>query len=439
VLVELLGRGGMAEVYRATDRVLDRSVAVKVFRAFPDLVARHRFDDEARALARLSHAGLISIFDVGMVDDRAYLAMQLVEGESLQSRLLSGPLSVADTVRLGGQLAEALAHAHGRGVVHRDVKPSNILLDGDNLPYLTDFGIALLTGATRMTSADEIIGTPAYLAPEQVLGADVGPAADVYALALVLLECLTGEIEYPGGSKLEVAVARLNRSPRMPAGLPRGLADLLAAMTASDPDVRPTAQQCARQLPAMLNPAVTAPRPAETTVVPIDARVALPGSAQAPASVRAAIGTATTVPVTSGSTTRRWWPLTAAAIGIATVAAGLVLVLVATDPQLTTGRPPTGAAGGTPSSQGAAGATGNQPSASGTGGAAASGAPAVTLLVSGHPDRTTVAPVPVRDVPATRGPQGPAQGNGNGKADSGNGNGKKHQSEPVGPPRPTHP
>jgi serine/threonine protein kinase len=191
---------------------------------------------------------LVSVFDVGLVSDRPYLVMQLVDGDSLACRLLDGPLPVEDTMRIGAVLADALAHAHRRGVVHRDVKPSNILLDAENMPYLTDFGIALLSGSTRLTSADEIIGTPAYLAPEQILGEPIGPPADVYALGLVLLECVTGEMEYSGGTRLEAALARLHRPPRVPATLPDELADLLRAMTDKEPCRRPTAEECAQRL-----------------------------------------------------------------------------------------------------------------------------------------------------------------------------------------------
>ncbi|HVV18081.1 MAG TPA: serine/threonine-protein kinase, partial [Pseudonocardiaceae bacterium] len=247
-LVELLGRGPATEVHRAHDHTLDRPVAVKVFAAPLDEAAERRFDHEARALARLSHPGLVSLFDVGVVVSRPYLVMQLVEGESLASRLLSGPLPLADTLRIGDVLADALAHAHSRGVVHRDVKPSNILLDGENMPHLTDFGIALLTGTNRLTSTNEIIGTPAYLAPEQILGAEVGPAADVYALGLVLLECLKGDMEYSGGTRLEAALARLHRRPVIPATLPAGIAELLRSMTAAEPGSRPSAEECARRL-----------------------------------------------------------------------------------------------------------------------------------------------------------------------------------------------
>lgn len=250
-LGDSLGFGGTADVYRAHDLLLDRPVAVKIFIPHIDPLAQQRFDDEAHALARLSHPGLVSIFDVGTHRNRPYLVMRLVEGETLQSRLLTGPLPPADISLLGARLAEALAHVHGRDLVHRDIKPSNILLDADNLPYLTDFGIALLAGATRLTASNEVIGTPAYLAPEQVLGRDIGPAVDIYALGLMLLECLTGELEYPGANKVETALARLHRPPRIPTDLPVEFASLLVAMTATEPAHRPTADRCAQRLRTM--------------------------------------------------------------------------------------------------------------------------------------------------------------------------------------------
>jgi serine/threonine protein kinase len=244
-LVTPLGQGAMANVYRAVDNRLDREVAVKLFHPGQDAAVRSRFGAEAQALARLSHPGLVSIFDAGVEGDRPYLVMQLVDGESLRDRLLAGPLDYDDVVLLGARLATALAHVHGNGIVHRDIKPSNIVLDHNGSPHLADFGIALLLDAARMTGSNEIMGTAAYLSPEQILGADVGAAADVYSLGLVLLECMTGELEYPGVSKVESALARLHRSPKMPDGIPAVLGELLSAMTARQPADRPVAGDCA--------------------------------------------------------------------------------------------------------------------------------------------------------------------------------------------------
>jgi serine/threonine protein kinase len=295
-LGELLGRGAMADVYRGHDKMLDRPVAVKLFRLDPDPMTRRRFHDEARALARLSHPGLVGVYDVDTHHGRPYLVMQLITGQSLQTRMLAGPMEAGQVREIGTVLAGALAHAHSRGVVHRDVKPSNILLGDDGEPYLGDFGIALVLGAARLTKTNEIIGTPAYLAPEQVLGEDVGPGVDVYALGLVLLECLTGEIEYFGGTEVEIALARLHRSPRIPTGLPYDLAGLIGAMTATDPAERPTAAQCEHHLGA-----------APTTGL---------ATSRLPA-----------VGALIGATTSRWRPLAAAGVGLAALGTGLALSL----------------------------------------------------------------------------------------------------------------
>jgi serine/threonine protein kinase len=257
-LDEPLGKGAVANVYRAVDVRLDRKVAVKVFHPGQENVVRARFGAEARALARLSHPGLVGIFDAGVDDDRPYLVMQLVDGESLRERLLGGPLSTGEVLTLGARLAAALAHVHTNDVVHRDVKPSNIVLDADGSPHLADFGIALLLDVVRMTGANEIMGTAAYLAPEQILGEGVVAAADVYSLGLVLLECLTGELEYPGVSRVESALARLHRPPRMPEGIPGGLADLLRAMTSRASGDRPSAADCAVRLTAVAQRGTTA-------------------------------------------------------------------------------------------------------------------------------------------------------------------------------------
>jgi tRNA A-37 threonylcarbamoyl transferase component Bud32 len=306
-LGELLGRGAMADVYLAHDQVLDRPVAVKLFRVEPDELARRRFQDEARALARLSHPGLVSVYDVDTQDGRPYLVMAPVLGPSLLTKLSRGTLPPDEVQYLGGVLSAALAHVHSRGVVHRDVKPSNILLDEQGMPHLGDFGIALLAGSARLTRTDELIGTPAYLAPEQVLGEEIGPPADVYALGLVLLECLTGQIEYSGGTEVEIALARLHRPPRIPLDLPFDLAGVIGAMTAADPAERPTASMCVRHLETGPTAGITTAR------LPAIAGAGAAGAGAASRRGRGAL--------------RVWRPLGLAAAGVAALATGLVVTL----------------------------------------------------------------------------------------------------------------
>lgn len=272
----LIGSGGAADVYRGFDLRLRRPVAVKVFRSGTGFDTEEAFRSEAVILARLQHPGLVTAFDAGRHDGDAFLVMQLIDGRTLKSRIADGPLSCEAAAALGAALAEALAHAHEEGIVHRDVKPSNIILDSDGHPHLTDFGISRLLDATTRTATGTLTGTAAYLSPEQVLGRPVGLPADIYALGLVVLESLTGRLEY-GGGPLESAVARLHRRPVLPDFLPDGFATLLRDMTSLEEQVRPSAYDCARLLTGFsgtnaVNPASSAARPA-LSVVPAAAAV----------------------------------------------------------------------------------------------------------------------------------------------------------------------
>ncbi|MEU0009304.1 protein kinase [Streptomyces sp. NPDC006314] len=254
----LIGSGGAADVHRGFDLRLRRPVAVKVFRPGIGVETENGSGSEAVILARLHHPGLVTAYDAGWHDGRAYLVMQLIEGPTLKGRIAEGPLLPEDTAALGAALAQALAHAHESGIVHRDVKPSNILLDASGHPYLTDFGISRLVDATTRTATGTLIGTAAYLSPEQVLGQPVGRPADIYALGLVLLECLTGRLEYDGGP-LEAAIARLHRQPVLPSSVPEEFAVLLRNMTALDENIRPSALDCARTLTALAGAALSRP------------------------------------------------------------------------------------------------------------------------------------------------------------------------------------
>ena len=282
-LIEVIGRGGMADVYRATDVRLDRPVAVKMLLSHAsDEAARDRFIAEARTLAVMSHRGLVTLLDAGFgsglvdqgppgvapIPDRPFLVMELVDGPTLAALIGQGPLPPGHVGEIGLQVAEALEYVHSQGVVHRDVKPANVLI-GPELVKLGDFGVArLVEQTTRHTQTGQTIGTAAYLAPEQVEGAEVSGATDVYSLGLVLLEALTGRREYEG-APAEAALARLHRAPVIPTETPAAWRDLLAAMTALAPADRPTAAEVAATVRHGLGtPAsVTRPMPAADATV----------------------------------------------------------------------------------------------------------------------------------------------------------------------------
>jgi len=245
-LGRLLGRGGMADVYASVDARTGDPVAVKVFRD-TDLGGADRRSAEVRTLTGLRHPNLVELIDAGTDHGCEFLVMALVEGPTLGQASRHQRLPLARSAQIGAAVGNALAYVHAGDVVHRDVKPDNVLLGPGPRVRLADFGIARTTSATRLTHSGLVLGTAAYLAPEQVTGAEVGPPADVYALGLVLLECLTGHQEYPG-TALESAMARLHRHPQLPAELPAGSAALLEAMTATDPAARPSAGSAAGAL-----------------------------------------------------------------------------------------------------------------------------------------------------------------------------------------------
>ncbi|MCW2614852.1 MAG: hypothetical protein JWN08_1846 [Frankiales bacterium] len=331
-LVQLIGRGGTAEVWRAEDDALGRSVALKLV-TIPTDDSSARAGEEARLLAKLSHPGLVPVYDAGTdARDRPWVVMELVEGETLSDTIKRGPIASPRTADIARSVADALAYVHAQGLVHRDVKPGNVLMGRDGRVRLTDFGIARLVDAARVTSTGMMVGTASYLAPEQVAGEPVGPPADVYALGLVLLECLTGQREY-AGSTVEVALARLQRQPSVPRDLPDGWPGLLTAMTSRDPIARPTPGEAAEELGRIAagGQATTVLR---TRAAPVaDRTTVLPRTRVAPAPVVAPR------PVAVAPRRRAVWPY--ALLLLALVAAGIGGVLYAQSQGGTTGPLPT--------------------------------------------------------------------------------------------------
>ncbi len=275
-LIELLGRGGMGEVWRAHDTMIDRVVALKMllphFAKDPDF--DRRFRREARTAARLDDPHVVPIYDVGEIDGRLYVTMRLINGVDLETLLKSGPLKPDRAVYIIEQIASALHAAHQAGLVHRDVKPSNILLGDNDFAYLIDFGIARAADDTALTSEGSTIGTWAYMAPERFRAGDIQPSSDIYALACVLYQCLTGEPPFPGSTLEQVAVGHMVAPPprpsevsrTVPAGLDRVIETGLAKQST---DRFPTAVDmatAARQ--AITGPITPAPPPPMTPPAP---------------------------------------------------------------------------------------------------------------------------------------------------------------------------
>ncbi len=217
-LIELLGRGGMGEVWRAYDTEIDRTVAIKMLLPYfaQDEKFEQRFRREARAAARLENPHVVPIYDVGEIDGRLYVVMRLINGQDLETLLDAGPLEPQRAVAIIGQIAKALHAAHEVGLIHRDIKPSNILVDRDDFAYLIDFGIARAAGETGLTSTGATIGTWSYMAPELSSSGLAEASSDIYALACVLYQCLTGELPFPAVALQQIAVAHMTTPPPQP-------------------------------------------------------------------------------------------------------------------------------------------------------------------------------------------------------------------------------
>ena len=242
---EIIGIGGMGIVYRGEQVALGRKVALKVLspQLSRDATFRERFRREGAHAAALHHPNVVTVFDSGEVDGTLFIAMMLVEGSTLNEKLADGPMSLGETVALLRPIADALDAAHEFGIVHRDLKPQNILLDRRGVPFLADFGVAkaALAGAD-LTATRDFVGSLNYVAPEQIQGASVSPASDIYGLAVILFQCLTGTVPFSRDTEAGTIHAQLHdHPPLLPAVVPHGaeLDRLLASGLAKDPTHRP--------------------------------------------------------------------------------------------------------------------------------------------------------------------------------------------------------
>ena len=351
-LDSLIGRGGMAEVWRATDRRLHRPVAVKILNqlSLGDPAALERFRREALVVGRVTHPNIVAAYDFGTEDDRPYLVMELVTGQTLHDRIADGPLPIAEATRVAAQIAAALDAAHRAGVVHRDIKPQNVIVLPDGLVKVLDFGIARLQEATGgLTRTATVVGTSHYMAPEQASGQPADGRTDLYALGCVLYAMLTGAPPFPDGNAMTVLYQHLHQQPRpireLRPEVPAALSDLVTRLLAKRPADRPeSAAEVRRQL-EQLNavPGSTAVYP----TMPVPGAGGTAGSAAGRASVpRAPEPTVTSyfpvepdTPSTEPPLWRRWPVLVSA--GVVGVIVVSLLVLALTSDTTNTATPQT--------------------------------------------------------------------------------------------------
>ena len=268
-LLAKLGHGGMGTVWRAKDETVDREVAVKEPRVPDHLPERERANAfermrrEARAAARLDHPAVVNVHDVAVVDGQPWIVMELVHGRSLGDALQEGTLGAREAARIGLEVLGALEAAHAAGILHRDVKPDNVLLGRHDRVVLTDFGIAQIEGETNLTDTGGFVGSPEYIAPERVLGQRPGPASDLWSLGVVLYAATEGVSPFRRSNTPATLQSVLNATPAVPASASGPLADVITGLLQKDPARRPNAAQ----VRALLETAAHPPAPAPTQVV----------------------------------------------------------------------------------------------------------------------------------------------------------------------------
>ncbi|MGI5367911.1 serine/threonine-protein kinase [Streptomyces iakyrus] len=264
-LLAKLGHGGMGTVWRAKDETVDREVAVKEPRVPEHLPERERANAfermrrEARAAARLDHPAVVDVHDVAVVEDQPWIVMELVRGRSLGDALQEGTLSAREAARIGLEVLGALEAAHAAGILHRDVKPDNVLLGRYDRVVLTDFGIAQIEGETNLTDTGGFVGSPEYIAPERVLGQRPGPASDLWSLGVVLYAATEGVSPFRRSNTPATLQSVLNATPAPPASAPGPLAEAINGLLDKDPARRPNAARVRALLEAAANPPAAQP------------------------------------------------------------------------------------------------------------------------------------------------------------------------------------
>jgi serine/threonine protein kinase len=326
-----LGNGGMGEVFEATDLTLHRNVAVKLLS--PSLVqdepARARFLREARALAQVNSPHVVAVYDAGEDDQRPYLVMELVEGTTLEHELeRTGRLEPARAVAIAKDIASGLGAAHERGIVHRDVKPSNVFLTPSDVAKIGDFGIARLERPdATLTLTGQTFGSPPYMAPEQATGGKVDARADLYSLGCVLFQMLAGRRPFSGDDAVSLVYQHVHSTPprvdSLVPAVPAELGALVAGLMAKDPDDRPASAEEVRRALGSVPTEPIAPTTTATAVLPRRA-------------------------LELGQRRKPWWPVAAVIVGVVALLALLVTLLAGGDP--TPVSSPTGQASTTPSS-----------------------------------------------------------------------------------------
>src|SRR5918994_3822605 len=298
-VVRPLGSGGMGEVYLASDRVLGRDVALKVLRKqyAGDEEFAERFKREAMSAASLSHPNIVQVYDRGKTEEgSSYIAMEYVPGGTLKERILrEGPIEAADAAGIGAQVAEALGAAHDRGMVHRDIKPQNVLLTARGTAKVADFGIARAGSSATISRTGSVMGTAGYMSPEQALGEPATPKSDLYSLGVVLFEELTGELPYVADNPIAVSMKHVNEPVRSPRNvdptLPDGMNALVTRLMAKDPEDRyATADELAHALwrisrgrePTAIPPGAAPTRTQRAPVIPPGPTSKVPTARPAP-------------------------------------------------------------------------------------------------------------------------------------------------------------